>query len=520
MNSLFLSSILLFKKNHLYTQEEDFRLELYSHPDYPSLLALTDTLSFLNIKYTVGECDYNDLLKNRRPVLILLSSNFVVIQKVTEKNIVYYDSEEKSIKRIDRESFEYKWDGSVLYLINEDSFSIKCFLSNLFHKYREWLLIIGTVFLLTGIFNWKDKYSILLLSTKIAGIIFCILLTKYHLKNKNILLNALCQNKNKFSCEAVLNSKYSQILGISFADIGMIYFGTTLSALIYYNIVNDIHLFFLLLIITLCTLPVICISIFYQKLIIKKWCPLCLSIMVVLLIEVLISITLFFKSNIPFDFDIQSASLLFSFTLLFGYIWSLWRSDTQNKKISIENRFEFLKIKKNNTIFKEQLNQSRIIESYQSEYIPVYGEKNNTTILTVVMNVHCSPCAKAHSDLMELYSLFPKKLKVYILFTGNAENESDSRNELSLYLLQVFNQFGIAAFEKELSTLLHSSTNKKSIRNYPINTYSEKIRKDYYICLKWIQKNGITATPTIFINNKMLPSVYQISDLKYFLNDL
>ena len=121
---------------------------------------------------------------------------------------------------------------------------------------------------------------------------------------------------------------------------------------------------------------------------------------------------------------------------------------------------------------------------------------------------------------MELYSLFPKKLKVYILFTGNAENESDSRNELSLYLLQVFNQFGIAAFEKELSTLLHSSTNKKSIRNYPINTYSEKIRKDYYICLKWIQKNGITATPTIFINNKMLPSVYQISDLKYFLNDL
>lgn len=520
MNSLFLSSIFLFKENHLCIQEEQFRLELYSHPDYPSLLALTDTLSLMGIKYTVGKCDYNDLLKNKQSALTLLISNFIVILKVHEKYIVYYDTEEKLIKRSERDNFEEKWNGSVLYMINESSFSINCFLANLFHKYREWLLIVGMIFLLIGTFNWKDMYSILLLFTKVVGMGFCFLLAKYHLNNKNTLLNALCKNGSKFSCEAVLNSKYSQILGISFVDIGMVYFGTTLSILIYCNIAKDIHLLFLLLEISLCTLPVICVSIFCQRLMIKKWCPLCLSTMAVLLMEALISAIFFFNLNTSFELDIQSILILLSFTLLFGYAWSLWSSDVQNRKISIDNRFEFLKIKKDNTFFKEKLNHSQAIECYQSDYIPVYGETNDAITLTIVMNIHCMPCAKAHSDLMKLFSLFPEKLKIYILFTGNPEDENDNRNEISLYLLQVFNQFGIETFEKELSTHLHSSTNRKPNINFKIDIYPEEIKKDYYTCLRWIQKNRISETPTIFINGRKLPSIYQIPDLKYFISDL
>lgn len=495
-------------------------LELYTHPDYPSLLALTDTLSLLKVKYKVGECDYNDLLKNKQVALTVLASDFVIIQKVNDDNISYYDSEKNLVKGIDKESFEKKWNHSVLYITNENQLNVFFYLEILFHKYIEWLLILVTTLLITLTYNWSNIYCILLLFTKIAGIYFCILQTKYHLNKQNTLLNTLCKEKGEISCDSVLNSKYSKILGVSLIDIGMTYFGATFLALIYYNIINDISLLYLLLDISLCTLPAIGISLFYQGIIIKKWCPLCLGTMAILLTEILISIVFFLKSNNWITFDIESIFILFIFILFFGYTWRLWRSNIENKQILVKNRFEYLRIKKNSSIFKEQLNKSQTIECFQSNYTPNYGNKDNDAILTIVMNIHCTPCIKAHSDLMELFSLFPGKLKIHILFTGNLTDENDSRNEISLYLLHVFNQFGTAVFEKELSTILNSSTNKKSVRNYIFQTYREDIKNDYYNCLEWLQTNRISETPTILLNNKILPSIYQISDLKYFLNDI
>lgn len=520
MNSLFSSSISYIKKNHICINEEEFMLELYTHPDYPSLLALTDTLSLLKVKYKVGECDYNDLLKNKQLALTLLESDFVVIQKVNGDNISYYDSENNLIKRIDKEDFEKKWNHSVLYITNENQLNGFFDLESLLHKYKEWLLILGITLLITFTYNWTNIYCILLLFTKIAGIYFSILQTKYHQKKQNILLSNLCKEKGEISCNSVLNSKYSKILGLSLIDIGMTYFGTTFLVLIYYNIINDISLLYSLLGISLCTLPAIGISLFYQGIIIKKWCPLCLGTMTTLLTEILISLIFFLKFNNWITLNIQSIFILFIFTLLFGYTWGLWRSNIENKQISIKNRLEFLRIKKNSSIFKEQLSKSQRIECYQSNYTPNYGNNNNDAILTIIMNIHCTPCIKAHSDLMELYSLFPEKLKIHILFTGNLTDENDSRNDISLYLLHVFNQFGTTVFEKELSTILNSSTNKKSVRNYKFQTYREDIKNDYYNCLEWLQTNRISETPTILLNNKKLPSIYQISDLKYYINDI
>lgn len=520
MDTLYLSSIFLFSKNRIHIPEEQFRLELYSHPDYPTLLALTDTVSILKLKYTVGKCDYNDLLQNKQPALLLLESNFVVIQAVHEKEIYYYDVEEKITKKANRDIFEKEWDGSVLYMSNEASFNLNNFLINWIKKYREWLLIIGIVFLLTYTLNWKNISNLIFLITKIVGITFCLLLTKHHLKSNNTLLTTLCKNGNTFSCDTVLNSKYSRILGVSLSDIGMVYFAATLLALIYYNIVNDANLWLLLLGISVSSFPIICISVFYQGLIIKKWCPLCLSVMAVLLIEGITAIYWLFNTNIVINFSIQPVIMLFSFVLLSGYVWSLWTSNAVNSKLSLEARFELLKIKKNINIFKELLNMSRSVELYQSDDMPTYGKKENTITLMIVMNVYCKPCAEAHSALMDLLSLFPEKLNIQILFTGNLEDESDSRNDISLYLLQVFNQHGIDAFEKELASFLHASHDKKVERSYSFDAYTKEIRESYYHGLEWIKNNQISSTPTIFINKSELPPIYQVSDLKYILNDL
>lgn len=91
-----------------------------------------------------------------------------------------------------------------------------------------------------------------------------------------------------FSCDAVLNSKASKLFGIiKMSDIGIVYFmgGLVLLLFSFYGMTEVQKTLDMTSFLSVCSFPYIIFSLSYQRLKVKKWCPLCLGVLTVLLLE-------------------------------------------------------------------------------------------------------------------------------------------------------------------------------------------------------------------------------------------
>ncbi|MCD7849937.1 MAG: vitamin K epoxide reductase family protein [Parabacteroides sp.] len=101
----------------------------------------------------------------------------------------------------------------------------------------------------------------------------------------------VCKIGKYTGCEDVLNSPAAKIGNISMSDIGIVYFAGGIFTLALSVYVGQQYLVFpVLLLFSLCSIPYILFSISYQAFKVRKWCPFCLSVIFMLLLECLLAI--------------------------------------------------------------------------------------------------------------------------------------------------------------------------------------------------------------------------------------
>lgn len=95
----------------------------------------------------------------------------------------------------------------------------------------------------------------------------------------------------KSSCDKVVHSKYSEIMGIQLEVLGMIYY---LLMLVSYNIIIifNLHILFILILLLVISLCSVLFSIYLASLqvfILKQWCAWCLSSALITLLIFILS---------------------------------------------------------------------------------------------------------------------------------------------------------------------------------------------------------------------------------------
>src|SRR5690606_16295779 len=100
---------------------------------------------------------------------------------------------------------------------------------------------------------------------------------------RNEVIDTLCSFGKQSDCKAIINDKAAHVYGwISLADAGLIYFLAHLMAMVVLSSApGTLPAVFGLL--SMLTIPVCGYSIYYQWVVAKKWCPVCLGIVAVLL---------------------------------------------------------------------------------------------------------------------------------------------------------------------------------------------------------------------------------------------
>ena len=262
--------------------------------------------------------------------------------------------------------------------------------------------------------------------------------------------------------------------------------------------------------------PIVLYSIYYQAVIIRKWCFLCLSIVTILCCKILLSIT-FFQPT----FNLQSILItLFSFSITSAFYLIESKIFKENKSLLL-SKLEYQKFKRNFELFKAQYDKGKTIDTQitQKEEI-ILGNVKSPLNIIVITNPLCGHCRSVHNIVEHILKTYSKSLKLTIRFNINSKNSGSIATKIACRLLEIFNEKDsktcLLAMHEIYSGIPSEQWFKKwGYCSKPENYMS--ILSDEY---NWCAKNAINFTPEILINGKPYPKMFDRNDLIYFIENI
>jgi hypothetical protein len=180
---------------------------LESHPDYPALIAYTDTLEELNLEYSAFQVEKEMIEELSYPILIHSKEGnqegFTIVQSLK----AFQANESKLISN---------WDGVTL-MVEKGAVPKNSEYAQFIGKEKQnsftqtaFISLIGILFLGISYSNFS-LFPFILSFLSLLGIITCGLIIQYTLGIDNSLTEKLCDSSSEQGCEKILHSKAGKI---------------------------------------------------------------------------------------------------------------------------------------------------------------------------------------------------------------------------------------------------------------------------------------------------------------------
>lgn len=333
----------------------------------------------------------------------------------------------------------------------------------------------------------------------------------------NEILNKFCNITASTSCTSVVGSdKWKIFKYLNFSDLSIVFFSSQFLGLFLFILYGEPSVFlYIQKLLLIFSIPIIIASIYFQKFVEKKWCPLCLVIITIILSELLF---LFFFQENNFNLSVKSFLLLgfnFAFVLL---TWSLLKTFLTNLKELKEFQLKGNRFIRNYQNFKNTLLTKTKIELPDSPFM--LGNKESQTEIAIITNPFCGHCKSVHELIDKIVVKHRDDLKIRIIFKTNIDNDSEDSKNLFRNLLQIYLNKGEKAFVESLHHWFSNKNIKQFNKLYGAKTISTKGDAVFRIKNDWCLKNAFSYTPAIFINGYEYPNSYERESLEFFINDL
>ncbi len=522
------SNLFFILKNFL--KKEDFKVnlkelkfQLLSHPSYPSLHSLTGVLSHLGIENLALEVPINVYTLQQTPnnfISLTKDGQFMMVNRVGSNFELLLENKEKKTK--DAIDFLKDWSGIVVAaeIDDEKSQLTDKALGNTF----SYAIYTFTGLILIGFFIAfaPEWWQLLHFGLAIVGLLISVLIVNNELGFKSKAVDSFCSGGESTSCHDVLNSIGASFFNfLKLSDLSIIYFvGLVISWLLVFSLGKTDSMIALL---SLLAMPITLYSIYYQYIVVKKWCPLCLGIITVLWFQFgsLLMSGINFK-DISLSFG-NTAVALFSF-LLAASIWIFIRPLLNGEQALQKLKIEHYKFKRSFDLFLSVLNKGVHLEPHLPTFAAkeiVLGNAYANVNILLVTSPQCFYCKAAHEDLEKVLNKSSDELNLTIRFNVNVKDNEGIGNLVCSRLLELN---ATEPAETLLKALRDAYTKDSDLKKWlqewgvPVNhkTYSSILIAQQ----EWCVENEVHFTPAVFINGKEFPKEYQRTDLIYFIEDL
>lgn len=512
--------------------EKKIRQDLEQHPDYPSLLSISDILNEYGVENLSISIAAKDIVKLQAPLIAQIkvdrTTYFTVISSISNETVTFFNPIKESYTNLSLFAFCNTFTNIVLIAEKKEDLNYALFTNKSFQSEFATIIKICVVPLLvlsyctfTIITNGKTAiWPVFFLLATFLGILVGILLLWYELDQYNPTLQQICSFGKKANCGAILNSKASKIFGISWTTIGFSYFWGDLISLLTGNF-DRLPILSILSWINLIALPYTAFSVYYQAKVAKQWCVLCLSIQIILVLQFLIALKGGFHTQTPLNTIPWSAgfNIFFSFTISFLII-DLLTSSLRKAKDNKESKLQLQRLKHMPEVFNSLLVKQKQILLQRDNIGIILGNPKAKNKLLKVCNPYCKPCSRSHKKIKFLLEKNPD-IQIQIIYLTSFEKIDHTtqaiRHFLALYKYSdpiIFRQALDNWYDSEIKDYGHFAS------TFPIDekSFSEQ-NDDILEMINWCAELETTHTPTFYFNGYQLPAMFDVDDLKYYLAD-
>ena len=267
------------KKKDIFLERKTFTSQIQSHPAFPSLMSI---ISALNVNYI-----YNYAIEIENSEIHELPDDFLtyVELKDNQSELVFVEKINTGYlingkHKLNENVFLSKWNNIVILI--DETLSKPQKISNNKHV----LCVIVGLFLILLIFAAYqiNHFSFIYLLLSLCGFFLSVLSLRKIFGIENHIVNKVCSG-NYTDCSLINDTKNKNFVS-NFGDFSLVYFfSNIISLLLLQASHNDGAFIMIQKILLIVIFPVIGYSLFYQIFRIKKICPLCIGIILVLLLQ-------------------------------------------------------------------------------------------------------------------------------------------------------------------------------------------------------------------------------------------
>jgi len=515
---------------------------LKSHPDFPSLLSINESLPEWGVRTEAIKSSAADLSEADYPGIAHLKSNeLVVLEEITDGRVRFWDpSRGRRVCTVD--AFSEIWSGIILKVFPEpDAGEIDYRVhrrGEIFSALRAILVVPGLTLsailaFVYGLSQVENPGTLpVLWIIKLVGFFLCVILTLSSIADDRILQN-LCPSGKRSNCLRVLTSPAGKIFNIPMAEIGLLYFSGGLLTSVIMLYTNHVELsLFLLAVLNVLTLPYTFFSLIYQAFVVHSWCWMCIVIQVLFWIEFYIQFNSWGVGISGLEWP-QSLSFILGFSIPI-FSWIGLRSLFVRVRRSDYLHEELLRYRHNPGFIQIQLDNVEKIDMGNFPDEIEIGPSDAEISLYLVVNPICAACGKAFRQLVQLIRLGHGHIKGSIRFLLWIEDKDKSAKEkritfeVALLIISLSRSGNREILQDALrdwfspGRLSLKKKFKKLQEKYP--SLDNRAKEIAEISLRshneWAKSAAIMNTPAIFFNGKTLPPESQLEDLKYFLLSL
>lgn len=510
---------LYLKKQNVFINEKEFAIQYESHPAYPSLLAVSDTLSFFNVSNGALHVNSTEIYSLPSMFMTKLQGSnndslaFVETQTPNYSYTVYQNSKAVTISKA---SLLEKWKG-IVFLV-ENSLEKQPKLKKItFQQHVIISCLLSFLFLLKPLFS--NFQALLFFLFPLIGCVFSIIAMKKIFNIHHTILDDFCGTSDKQNCATVIDSSsWKFFKKINFSDLSITFFSFQLVTFGIAVLTKSINFFFQTqTILLIAAIPILLLSIYYQKFVIKKWCPICISIIGIFVLE-FVYITTF----IGFQFSMEAT--LFQYNLQLFIFLSLcisWQY-VKDKLITIyhvqNELIQANRFKRNYDIFKNSLISNPTFAIPQTTLF--FGNTNAEITIDFITSPYCGFCKAPYKMLRNFLKKHEKQIAIRFIYNVNLEKRGNPTKLLLRNLVHIHEKFGNEAFFNALDDFYETNNHEKWLKKHQYITDSKNSDEMLQLQRLWCIEHKFTFTPCIFVNGYAYPKIYEISDLKYFIEEL
>ena len=498
---------------------------LLAHPYYPSLKSVCDALNKWEIENYALNLELDEIKVLEMPFIAHLKlggGQLAFVEEIKNGVVSYFFSEEQHFKE-EFTIFSEKLSGAVIaFETNEDSGEKgykRKYQSEILNKSLFPLIVITLLACVTysvvtnqaniiqpGYLSWG------LLFTKTIGFTASVILVLHELKISTPLADKICGFSSKTDCDTVLSSDASRLFGwINWADVGLIYFTGTFLFLIGNQSISGL---WLISVLTTLALPYPVFSIYYQAFKAKKWCPFCLLVQLVLIIEFVLLCPILLRLH----FSVLNLFQLCLALLIPASLWLIYRDRRHRIQESDKNRYSYLGFKRSPQVFKFLLTGNGYEDIPLTQDSLVLGNPEAPVTLTAFLSLYCAPCANAFRQLKELVDTC-YEVKINAIFSVYDDEESKKLINTLYFIYENKGQEQTINFLYKWYTMPGQTRKLLYEQQLPLGFDITKIvgQKNKTLFDKYM----IPGTPTVFINGYKYPAQqYDYSDIEYYIDDI